>query len=117
VLHDERREYPGTVTSDGCSVLSQGGVVYNAPLRRYLYTSWTEFTHEFYEAPNPWGPWKLFLHKDFGPYPWWGDGSAIGLKNGGYATTLPSKFISADGRRMWMQVIRYVGRGHESSVS
>ncbi|MBV8933550.1 MAG: hypothetical protein JO285_13485, partial [Kutzneria sp.] len=34
VLHDERREYPGTVTSDGASVLSQGGVVYNAPLRR-----------------------------------------------------------------------------------
>lgn len=111
VLHDERREYPGTVTPDGASVLSQGGVVYNAPLRRYLYTSWTEYTHEFYEAPNPWGPWKLFLHKDFGPYPWWGDGSTVGPKNGGYATTLPSKFISTDGRRMWMQCNWFAGLG------
>jgi hypothetical protein len=115
VLHDERREYPGAVTSDGCSVLSQGGVVYNAPLRRYLYTSWTEYTHEFYEAPNPWGPWKLFLHKDFGPYPWWGDGSAVGPKNGGYATTLPSKFISTDGRQMWLQCNWFTGVGAGST--
>ncbi|MGH7867051.1 MAG: hypothetical protein ACREP9_05295, partial [Candidatus Dormibacteraceae bacterium] len=103
VLHDERHEYPGIGSQDGCSVLSQGNVVYNAPLRRYLYSSWSVFTFEFYESPTPWGPWKLFLHKDFGPYPWWGAGSVIGPKNGGYATTIPSKFISDDGCRMWVQ--------------
>ncbi|MCP3804108.1 DUF4185 domain-containing protein [Allokutzneria sp. A3M-2-11 16] len=114
VLHDERREYPGTVSADGCSVLSQGSVVYNAPLRRYIYSSWTEHTFEFFEAPQPWGPWKLFLHKDFGPYPWWGNGAAT-PKNGGYGTVIPSKFISADGQRMWVQANWFVGVGAGSN--
>ena len=95
VLHDDRTVY-------GNTIVSQGGVVYNPGLNRYLYSSWSEATFEFYEAPAPWGPWKLFLHKDFGPYPWWGTGAST-PKNGGYATTLPSKFASADGRSMWVQ--------------
>jgi hypothetical protein len=108
VLHDDRRVY-ATLRTDwarNCSVLSQGCVVYNAPLERYLYTSWTEYTFEFYEAPRPWGPWKLFGQKDFGPLPWWnatGDPNSPGPKNGGYATTIPSKFISPDGLSMWVQ--------------
>ncbi len=108
VLQDERRVYP-SLQGDGVSnmtVISQGSVVYNAPLDRYLYTSWTEYTFEFYEAPRPWGPWTLFLQKDFGAYPWFGrpaDDTCPGPKNGGYATTIPSKFISADGRTMWVQ--------------
>lgn len=113
VLHDERRVYPGVVTPDGNSVLSQGCVVYNPALGRYLYLSWTEHTFEFYEAPAPWGPWRLFLHKDFGPYPWWGDDpGSPGPKNGGYATVAPSKFISADGRELWVQANWFVGVGH-----
>jgi hypothetical protein len=95
VLHDDRTVY-------GNTIMSQGGVVYNPGLNRYLYSSWSEATFEFYEAPAPWGPWKLFLHKDFGPYPWWGTGAST-PKNGGYATTLPSKFTSTDGRGMWVQ--------------
>ncbi|HYO52058.1 hypothetical protein [Archangium sp.] len=51
-------------------MLSQGSVVYNKALNRYLYTSWTEYTFEFYESPTPWGPWKKFLSKDYGGYPW-----------------------------------------------
>jgi len=94
VLHDERRLYPG---SDDFSVISQGGVVYVPQLDRYLYTSWTEYTFEFYEASAPWGPWTLFLSRDFGPYPWTTDAY------GGYATTIPSKFISEDGRTLWVQ--------------
>ncbi len=113
VLHDERRVYPGTVTEDGMSVISQGGVVYNPGLDRYLYFSWTEYTWEFYEAPRPWGPWKLFLHKEFGPYPWWGtDPGTPGPKNGGYGTVAPSKFISDDGRTLWLQANWFVGVGH-----
>lgn len=96
-------------------MLSQGGVLYNAPLRRYLYTSWTEYTWEFYEAPQPWGPWKLFLHKDFGPYPWWGEGHAT-PKNGGYATTVPSKFVGDDGRSMWVQANWFVGNGEGTNT-
>jgi hypothetical protein len=107
VLTDARRLYPTLLNNNGPSeltVISQGGVVYNAPLRRYIYTSWTEYTFEFYEAPRPWGPWKLFFRHDAGGYPWFGTGGTCGgPKNGGYATTIPSKFISADGRSMWVQ--------------
>jgi hypothetical protein len=94
VLHDERRRYP-----DGgdFSVLSQGGVVYIPGLSRYVYTSWTELTFEFYESSAPWGPFRPFLSRDFGPYPWTAD------VYGGYATTIPSKFISDDGQTMWVQ--------------
>ena len=104
VLHDDRMLYPegdgGDATTVGGSdltVISQGSVVYNKPLDRYIYTSWTELTFEFYEAPTPWGPFELFLSKDFGPYPWSLE------KHGGYGTTIPSKFISEDGREMWLQ--------------
>lgn len=101
VLHDGRRlyeqTYAGTQPARGFSVVSQGGVTYNAPLKRYLYASWTEFTYEFYESPTPWGPWKRFQSKDFGGYPW------APNKYGGYATTIPSKFMSADGRSMYVQ--------------
>ncbi|MFB9627594.1 FG-GAP-like repeat-containing protein [Nonomuraea helvata] len=100
VLHDDRRLYPDVYTANrprNLSVLSQGGVVYNKPLNRYIYTSWTEYTFEFYESPTPWGPWKHFSGKDFGGYPW------TRTKHGGYATTIPSKYISADGRSMWLQ--------------
>ncbi|WP_328500606.1 DUF4185 domain-containing protein [Streptomyces sp. NBC_00457] len=100
VLHDDRRIYQNVGTAGrvrDLSVISQGGVVYNKPLGRYLYTSWTEYTYEFYEAPTPWGPWKHFTPKDFGGYPW------THSKHGGYATTIPSKYISADGRSMWLQ--------------
>lgn len=114
VLHDERRVYP-TLQGEGIrdmTVISQGSVVYNVPLDRYIYTSWTEYTFEFYEAPQPWGPWKLFMRKDFGGYPWYGqpaDEGCSGPKNGGYATTIPSKFISADGTTMWVQSNWFVG--------
>jgi len=112
VLHDDRRIYPSISYNPkngptDITVISQGSVVYNAPLNRYIYTSWSEYTYEFYEAPAPWGPWKLFLHKDFGPYPWWG--AAPGPKNGGYATAIPTKYISADGQTMWVQSNWFVG--------
>ncbi|MET7638437.1 hypothetical protein [Streptomyces sp. NPDC005438] len=100
VLHDDRHLYPEVYTPDrvrNLTPLSQGGIVYDKALKRYLYTSWTEYTFEFYEAENPWGPWKRFDSKDFGGYPW------THQKHGGYATTIPSKYISADGRSMWLQ--------------
>jgi hypothetical protein len=101
VLTDTSRRYPamynGTPPPGGFSVLGQGGVVYDKPLNRYIYTSWTEFTFEFYESPTPYGPWQHFLTKDFGGYPW------TATKHGGYGVTIPSKFISADGKSMWLQ--------------
>ncbi|WP_156222912.1 DUF4185 domain-containing protein [Pseudactinotalea suaedae] len=113
VLTDTRRTGTGEPVVTGPkpvpgSVLAQGGVVYNAPLRRFLYTSWTEFTFEFYEAPTPWGPWRRILTHDFGPFPWRGP-LAAEARHGGYATTVPSKFISADGREAWVQSNWFVG--------
>lgn len=114
VLHDERTVYPelrcgGRPKDDVASnvgVISQGSVVYNQPLDRYIYSSWTWYTWDFYEAPTPWGPWKLFMHKDWGGAPFFGesdDGSCPGLNEGGYTTTIPSRFISDDGKTMWVQ--------------
>ena len=81
----------------GYPVIAQGGVVYDAPLARYVYTSWSEYTFEFYEAPSPWGPWRRFLSKDFGVPPWTDE------KHGGYGTSAPSLWISADGKTLWVQ--------------
>lgn len=99
VLTDTTRRYPDVRSNhiENTSVLSQGHVVWNKGLQKYIYASWTEYTWEFYEAPTPQGPWKRFLDKDFGGYPW------NSGKRGGYGTIIPSKFISADGRRMWVQ--------------
>lgn len=104
VLQDLRRVYSETegYGDGGQSVVSQGGVVYNSGLGMYIYTSWSEFTFQFYVSPTPWGRWELFHEQDFGPYPWDGPRSDHPF-HGGYATTIPSKFISADGRAMWVQ--------------
>jgi hypothetical protein len=111
VLQDDSRVYrqvtanfPGGDIRD-MTVISQGSVTYNRALDRFIYLSWTEYTFEFYEAPAPWGPWKKFLSKDFGPYnsPW-----KTG-KNGGYATVMPSKYISSDGLRMWFNANSFEG--------
>ena len=104
VLHDERVLYPSATTmtrprSARATSPSSRRAASSTTRRldRYLYTSWTELTFEFYESPTPWGPFELFLSKDFGPYPWSLE------SHGGYGTTIPSKFISPDGRSMWLQ--------------
>ncbi len=101
VLEDTRRLYTTpldpSLTYQNMTVLGQGGVVFDAALGRYLYASWTEYTFELYEAPEPYGPWTHFYSKDYGVFPW------TDTKNGGYALTIPSKFISADGTSMWIQ--------------
>ena len=100
VLTDTRRVYErvtsGVPSVRDMSVISQGSIVYNEPLDRYIYTSWTEYTYEFYESPTPYGPFKLFARKDFGAYPW------NSQKYGGYGCVIPSKFISADGLEMYI---------------
>lgn len=99
VLEDDRQLYPqtfGTFCCNNAHVLGQGGVVYDAPLKRYIFTSWSYATHEFYEAPTPWGPWSLFMSKDFGPI-------QLSQNRGQYGTSIPSKFISSDGKTMYVQ--------------
>lgn len=121
VLTDERRVYaelaPEIEGPRGSTVISQGGIVYDAPIERYLYTSWTEFTWELYESPTPWGPWTLFESKDFGPYPWYGQDNPDGWVNGGYAVTTPSRFISDDGLQLWAQANWFVGVSRPEEVN
>lgn len=112
VLEDTRRTYTTPLNPmqrfRNMTVINQGGVVYNAPLQRYLYASWTEYTFEFYEAPQPWGPWTHFFSTDVGITPW------NSSRNGGYATTLPSKFISSDGTTMWLQANAWAATGADN---
>jgi hypothetical protein len=99
VLSDTRLLYPvmfGTDCPANQPVIAQGGVVYDKPLDRYLFTTWSCATHELYEAPDPWGPWKHVLSNDFGPL-------RLLQNRGQYATTIPSKFVSADGKTMMLQ--------------
>ena len=69
VLLDRRLvqpENPGPKCPAADAVIAQGGVVYDKPLKRYLFSSWSCSSHEFYEAPAPWGPWKHVLSRNFG---------------------------------------------------
>jgi hypothetical protein len=99
VLTDERLLYPvmfGTDCPPEDQVIAQGGVTYDAPLQRYLFSSWSCSTHEIYEAPKPWGPWKHVESTDFGPL-------RLKENRGQYGTSIPSKFISADGKTLYLQ--------------
>jgi len=71
--------------------------MHSIPVGFLLYfTSWSCATHQMYEAPEPWGPWKIFLSKDFGPL-------FTPHNYGMYGTSIPSKFISADGKTLYLQ--------------
>ena len=118
VLRDETRLYTNTCFPSiragdpkDFTIISQGSIVYNQPLDRYIYSAWTEYTFEFYESPTPFGPWKKFLSEDFGGYTWTAD------KNGGYATTIPSKYISSDGETMWVQSNTFMGAANNYGFS
>ena len=99
VLTDTRLLYPVMFGPD-CppyqQVIAQGGVTYDAPLQKYIFSSWSCSTHEFYEASQPWGPWKHFQSTDFGPL-------RLKENRGQYGISIPSKFISEDGKTLWVQ--------------
>jgi hypothetical protein len=110
VITDTRLLYSSMFGSDcpaNDKVIAQGGAVYDAPLQRYIFSSWSCSTHEFYEAPQPWGPWSHIsagiyssytppATNDFGPL-------RLTQNRGQYGTSIPSKFISSDGTSMYLQ--------------
>ena len=65
-------------------------------LQRYIFSSWSCSTHELYDAPQPWGPWKHIASIDFGPL-------RLTQNRGQYGTSIPSKYISADGKTLYLQ--------------
>ena len=52
---------------------------------------WDHTRFELYQARAPWGPWHLFHTQDFKP-------------EGYYNPSIPSKFVSADGKSFWIIV-------------
>ena len=85
-------------------------VAYNKGLGRYImgnysfidaegnprpyHQAWPESSKRsqltLFEAPEPWGPWSLFYRDDD-----WG-------RLGGYQPNFPTKWMSEDGKTMWM---------------
>ena len=78
--------------------------VYNPGLRRYLLA--LGYDHEggwgIFDAPEPWGPWTTAFHTHY-----WGAGGTHGYR-------LPSKWISPDGRTMFLV---FSGRKHIGILS
>jgi len=79
------------------------GLHYIEPLDLYILPQWY-YTHldddsrrwkatclEFYQSLTPWGPWTLFHAQHFEPEGW-------------YNPCLPAKFVSGDGKSMWVFV-------------
>lgn len=101
VLEDPRRNYNNTFidTTPGQEggIISQGGTLYNAPLDRYILSAWTWGSHQFYEAPAPWGPFHELSYHDFTR------SAKEDVQHWGYGVSLMSKFLSADGKTMQMQ--------------
>jgi len=89
VLNDET-EYAGNTG------VSQGSVVFVPALNRYLYSTWSDTAWIFWEAEFPWGPWTRI------GVTYWYDGPWTDEFHGGYATVVPSKFLSADGTGGWI---------------
>ena len=76
---------------------SVGGVVYDAPLGRYLLITFHgNYTGQIglFEGPTPWGPWATVDYED----EWGGMNALAGLGNG---MQFPTKWISGDGRTLW----------------
>jgi len=76
-------------------VISQGGVTYDTPLQRYIFASWSCATHELYEATKPWGRGSIFFPTI---WPVAGDEQSRSVRH-----QYPSKFISADGKTLYLQ--------------
>ena len=79
-------------------------ITYNAPLRRYILTTshqppGTSATHTaalgIFDAPEPWGPWTTVYYDDH-----WS--STGGLDCRTYHHKFPTKWMSKDGKQMWL---------------
>jgi hypothetical protein len=88
------------VFTDSNSRAGQGtglGVVFNAPLGRYVATEGHgDLTGQIgiFESATPWGPWSTVAYYDN----WGGFNDTARESNGLY---FPAKWISSDGRTLW----------------
>lgn len=73
---------------------SSGSVIYNQGLKRYILTNHRGEINKLgiFDAPEPWGPWTTIAYYDN-----WGK-----FKGSGLIYSIPTKWISDDGKTMWM---------------
>ncbi len=79
-------------------VYAVAAAVYDAPLGRYLLAAWHDAPLGrlgFFEAPTPWGPWATLAYYE----DWGGFNETAGEGTG---LSLPTKWMSADGRTLWV---------------
>jgi hypothetical protein len=74
-------------------------VVYNAAIRRYLLTvhRGDQGTLGIFDAAEPWGPWTAVAYYDN-----WLDLKGTGAKRQMLFINIPTKWISADGKTLWV---------------
>ncbi len=74
-------------------------VVYNAAIKRYLLTAHRgdQGTLGIFGAPEPWGPWTTVAYYDN-----WLDLKGTGIKREMLFVNIPTKWISADGKTIWV---------------
>jgi hypothetical protein len=84
--------------NSSAGTFAPASVVYDAPLGRYLLAVWHGTATGqigFFEGQNPWGPWATMGYYD----DWGGFNETAGEATG---LSLPSKWISSDGRTLWV---------------
>ncbi len=78
----------------GCYLMGNYGFIDALGNPRPYHQAWPESAMRsqltLYEAPEPWGPWSIFYRND----DW--------AKLGGYQPNFPTKWMSEDGRTVWM---------------
>jgi hypothetical protein len=74
-------------------------VIYNVAIKRYLLTAHRgdQGTLGIFDAPEPWGPWTTVAYYDN-----WLDLKGTGAKREMLFVNIPTKWISADGKTLWV---------------
>lgn len=98
---DIKKRKPVFADANGTQRIS---ITFNAPLRRYILTAshrppGNTSTHTaalgVFDAPEPWGPWTTVYYNDH-----WSVSNGRDCRT--YHHKFPTKWMSADGRTMWL---------------
>jgi hypothetical protein len=104
IFSDRNADQPGC--GGVCSMTSVlGDVVYNAGLKRYLGVAQGSYIGQtsFYEAPNPWGPWKVILYSNINPVDGSGGWGNLGKAGGNsIGVHVINAWTGADGLDLWL---------------
>jgi hypothetical protein len=86
------------------------GVVYLAPLKRYLLTSFHKGPGQLgvFDSATPWGPWTTIAYETH-----WGK---MGTEGEGLTCSFPAKWMSPDGQTLWCVFSAY-GPGAKQGIN